>query len=408
MPNSIPEFAPIPTVGSSKSQQAHTPSGEAASLSLDRNSIGATIDGPENRELPAWKDACRLTGSQKKTAFALELNIATICREAGVERVGFLTLTVGDQEAEKFVQVWDVDEASRRINSLLTNLLKDLFERMVIVSERHQSGAIHFHLCVETKEDIRGAFDFSAFLRARNARKAGTVDAEAEKTYQDSAPEHLRRLWAILRDRLPGFGFGRAELTPIYKGGEAISRYVAKYVEKNLSNRKGKSWDDSGRRLVRYSGWNKTHTRAHDFSWATPKACEWRRKVRAIAASASIKTKEQMAATIGPRWAWRATGAMFDLQLGGWAKLNEPVWHEGMMTRDEQELARDFIGRDAESFRRMAGRGSRIEDREKAFERQMTEAEMERLRYDLEDLSHWREAEGLGDVDYAWTKGGRA
>lgn len=320
--------------------------GEAASLSLSHNSTGAPaqVESAEQRELPF-----RLTGSQKKTAFALEKNIGTMIAEAGIERVAFLTLTVGDEvEGEAFRQVWEPDEAGRRINSLLTHLLGDLFDRMVVVTERHKSGAIHFHLIVEHREALRGDFDFAAFLTARNARKAGTPDFAAEKRYEESATPALRALWGILRERLPGYGFGRAELTPIYKSADAISRYVAKYVEKNLFNRRD---DDKGRRLVRYSGWGKTHLRACDFSWATPKACEWRRKVRAIAGTVRIWTREDMARIIGPRWAHRASEIMWDVNLGGWAKQGEREWHEGDMTRDEGELCATFMERSAQSHR---------------------------------------------------------
>ena len=37
-----------------------------------------------------------LNGSQRKTAYALEKNVARMFAEAGIERIGFLTLTVGD------------------------------------------------------------------------------------------------------------------------------------------------------------------------------------------------------------------------------------------------------------------------------------------------------------------------
>ena len=182
-------------------------------------------------------EAFTLNGSQRKTAYALEKNVARMFEEAGVERIGFLTLTVGNWKTcadagccgchegrLHFVQVFDPKEASRRINSLITGLLHELFSRAVIVTERHKSGAIHFHLIVECREDIRTGFDFVAF--------------KAKRGYKKSASPALRRLWQLLLERLPGYGFGRAELSPIYKTGEAVSRYVAKYVEKNVLARR--------------------------------------------------------------------------------------------------------------------------------------------------------------------------
>lgn len=289
--------------------------GEAASLSLNHNCIapGVADDSDGQQPLPF-----QLTGSQKKTAFALEQNVAAMIEEAGLENCGFLTLTVGDlitcSEAgcagcgkEHFRQVWEAPESSRRIHSLMTNLLDELFPRAVIVTERHKSGAIHFHLIVECLGDIRTGFDFEAFLDARNARKAGYVDHEAEKRYADSATPVLKRLWSILRERLPSYGFGRAELTPIYKTGEAVSRYVSKYVEKNLFNRRP---EDKGKKLVRYMGWRGSQMTANKFSWCNPRATAWRNKARDLAALALVTSREKVAAAFGARWSFKLTRVM--------------------------------------------------------------------------------------------------
>lgn len=338
--------------------------GEADSLSLGHNSN-------DQRELPF-----KLSGSQRKTAYALEQNCARLCLEAGIERIGFLTLTVGDLVGETFEQIWEPEEASRRINSLITGLLSDLFVRAIIVTERHKSGAIHFHLVVETAEDIRGGFDFAAFLRARTARKAGEIDHEAERAYEASATPALRALWGVLRDRLPGYGFGRAELTPIFKTGEAISRYVGKYVEKNLFNRRT---EDKRKKLVRYMGWGKSQMKPNEFCWSTPKACEWRRKASAIASTVGLETPQQVRAAIGPRWAYRLHGAMFDLHLEGVTE-----WHEGEMTRDQVELAREFMRRDAQSWEAGKVKVKNAEEQRAIWDRALTAAEVEELARDME------------------------
>lgn len=233
-----------------------------------------------------------LTGSQRKTAYALEKNVARMIAEHGLDRVGFLTLTVGDTvEGRPFGQVWDALEASRRINSLLTGLLRDVCGRMVIVTERHQSGAIHFHLLIEVASDIRTGFDFSA-VAGGDYRSAST---------------YLRGMWDMLRARLPGYGFGRAELMPIRSCGEAVARYVSKYVEKNLYAR---GREDRGKRLVRYSGWHGEQMTANQFCWATPAAVEWRRNAAAMAAMVGVTCRAEVAEPFGPRWAWRLSRAM--------------------------------------------------------------------------------------------------
>jgi len=265
---------------------------------MSHNSNGAEKAGP-------IVEAFTLNGSQRKTAYALEMNVARMFAESGIEKMGFLTLTVGDwtpcaegfcrgpKGKKRFVQVFDPVEASRRINSLLTGLLRHLFRRAVVVTERHKSWAIHFHLIVECLEDIRTGFDFVAF--------------RAKHGYKKSASPALRSLWALLLKRLPGYGFGRAELTPIFKTGEAVSRYVSKYVEKNLFARLP---EDKGKKLVRYMGWKGTHLRPNDFCWATPGACEWRTRVRSIAALHGISTPEKAREAWGAKWAFRLTSVM--------------------------------------------------------------------------------------------------
>jgi len=110
-----------------------------SSLSMSHNCDGTS-------ELTQADLPFHLTGSQAKTAFALRKNAELMIREAGLSACGFLTLTVGEMEGETFRQVWDATEASRRIHHLQRRVLSALFERAIIVTERHKNGAIHFHV----------------------------------------------------------------------------------------------------------------------------------------------------------------------------------------------------------------------------------------------------------------------
>jgi hypothetical protein len=135
-----------------------------------------------------------LSGSQAKTAFALRANCEAMVTEFGLNRAGFATFTVGDyfctthgkrlpagkkstcglcNEKMEFVQIFDADEASRRMNSLTTNFLKKIFLKGVLVTERHANSAIHFHMLATMRDavDIRTGFDFKAVA----ARKYGSV-----------------------------------------------------------------------------------------------------------------------------------------------------------------------------------------------------------------------------------------
>jgi hypothetical protein len=277
--------------------------------------------------------AFRLAGSGKKTATALKDNCERMIAgnapgrlveveylhngeprtkkvwvAQGAENLNctaFLTLTVGDMgEDGRFQQVWDAAEASRRINNLNRRVLKDLFEYAIVVTERHQNRAIHFHIVgiLRGRPDIRTGFNFDA-VRNRN---------------YSSVSDTLRGLWARLREVLPNYGFGRAELTPIEKTGEAIAAYVSKYIEKNLFNRLK---EDKGKKLVRYIGdWTVAKfvdgqliakgdgklykRRPNDFGWATPSGVAWRWKTREVAALIDVKTPEEAKIALGPRWAW--------------------------------------------------------------------------------------------------------
>lgn len=226
-----------------------------------------------------------LTGSQAKTAFALRMNAEKMCKEGGVNSIGFLTLTVGEyvcpfhgpwEPVEKnccprchhemnFCQVKDAAEASRRINNLNRRILPKIFEKAICVTERMKSGMIHFHLLgiLIGRPDIRTGLNFEA-IKNRDYR---------------SASGHLRNLWSYFREVLPKYGFGRAELLPIKKTGEAVASYVSKYIEKNVANR---TKDDHRKKLVRYIGWHKEQLKTNEFEWNGDKSKLWRSKAREI------------------------------------------------------------------------------------------------------------------------------
>jgi len=246
-----------------------------------------------------------LSASQRKVAFAIEENVRRIIgvRPAPLlalrlNSTGFLTLTVGDRIGGGWVGVHDFAEASRRVNSLRVRVLSDLFLCACIVSERHKSGAIHFHLvgALRSGANIRKGFDHAAVAR----RDYRTVSGE------------LRAIWKALRDVLPGYGFGRAELTPIRTTGEAIACYLAKYVGKHVGNRRA---EDVGKKLVRYIGMQGAHLKASDFGWASAGAGAWRRAMAMIGQRLGVAWPDYgraesdglFAELIGPRWAYLLT-----------------------------------------------------------------------------------------------------
>lgn len=289
--------------------------------------------------------AFRLTGSQAKTAFALRRNCETLIagnakkvlrvfmdsegREfkhwisedpENLNSVGFLTLTVGEHHCAehgeqkplvsnlcplcgdhmRFSQVKDAAEASRRINNLNRRILPDLFERAICVTERHKNGAVHFHVLgvLRGRPDIRTGLNWDEIRKAQEMRSGGR---RPPSFLYRSASEKLRGIWAHLREVLPGYGFGQAELLPIRKTGEAVACYISKYVEKNICNRLK---EDRRKKLVRYIGWHKEQLKPNEFAWGSKRAIAWRIKTRTCAALVDCYQPEQAADAFGPRWAF--------------------------------------------------------------------------------------------------------
>lgn len=262
--------------------------------------------------ITAWEkasksDGLKMPGTKAKQAKALAYNIKWLADTFGVERVGFLTLTVGDKVNGKFVHVKERAEASRRFNSIL-NRIRERYRCGVVVTERHKNGGIHFHLVVALPFDARTGFDFEAVKR---------------RDYR-SVSKELREEWEWWRENQGEYGFGRHELTPIKSNGEAIGRYVGKYL--------GKSWeartdDDYKGRCVRYFGkWTASEAeieaaKVHRarlsppmscvHAATTPKATAWReclRQVQWLTNKLGCELNEQnIKEHNGPRWAWRFT-----------------------------------------------------------------------------------------------------
>jgi hypothetical protein len=227
-----------------------------------------------------------LTGPHKKVASALSWNVANLCSVYGVSHVGFLTLTFADH-------VTDVREASRRFNSLATNVLAKRYGATIRVLERQKSGRIHYHLLVALPDDIRTGADFDAF---------------ANRDYK-TANNHLRREWAFWRHTAPQFGFGRTELMPIRSDAAALGQYVGKYIGKHLGQREER---DKGARLVSYSKGARMATSKHML--LEKPSTEWRAKCltfsRLVAGwkpQARIATVEDLTFHLGARWSyhWR-------------------------------------------------------------------------------------------------------
>lgn len=197
----------------------------------------------------------KFTTSYAKSAYSLELNVKSFIDHFGINNVGFLTLTFADH-------VTDPKEAQRRFNSLRTNYLKARFPHYIRVFERTKNNRIHYHLIVATKQDIRTGLDF----------------AEIKKRNYKSANLNIRTLWQSLRENLPNYGFGRAELLPVKTNSKGLARYISKYIGKHIENR---NLQDKGFRLCQTSldkkrYWKNANT---NFQFISHGSSQWRRKL---------------------------------------------------------------------------------------------------------------------------------
>jgi hypothetical protein len=225
-----------------------------------------------------------LSTQHRKTAFVLRESVQKLADQYGIERLGFLTLTFSEH-------ILDPVEAQRRLNSLITHVIKQRYFDYLGVFERQKSGRIHYHFLVVLGKDIRTGFDF------------GDI---AKGSYK-SASSDLRSEWAFWRKTAKAYGFGRTELLPVKSNIEAMAKYVGKYISKHIEARE---YQDKGVRLVRYSRGARAGTTRFQFN--TDGASEWRRKVAIFAELVRSRYPDQqvddvtdLSRVLGARWAYR-------------------------------------------------------------------------------------------------------
>ena len=224
-----------------------------------------------------------LSTQHRKSAFILKNSIHKLSEQFGIEYMGFLTLTFKHH-------IICPKEAQKRLNSLLSNVIKQRYREYVGVMERQKSGRIHYHLLIVLSSDIRSGFDFSAISR---------------KDYS-SANSFLRKEWSFWRLTAKKYGFGRTELLPVKTNIEAMAKYVGKYISKHVEARLP---EDKGVRLVRYSKGARSGTTR--FMFNSDGSTEWRRKVATFAEivkarhpDEDISSLSDLTRVLGKRWAY--------------------------------------------------------------------------------------------------------
>ena len=233
----------------------------------------------------------KLSSQQFKSAELLQMAVYELAKKYGISRLGFLTLTF-----KEFIT--DSKESQKRLNSLNTNILKNRYQANIRVFERCKSGRIHYHLIIVLPEDIRTGFNFE----------------EIQQNNYRSANKYLRSEWAFWRKTSKKYGFGRTELLPIKSTSEAISKYVGKYISKNVQQRKPK---DKGIRLVSYS--KTARIGSTKYSFVTEGSKQWRYKVSNFAKIIGTRygvndlKYQDLKLFLGPKWAWANRDQIMDM-----------------------------------------------------------------------------------------------
>jgi len=242
-----------------------------------------------------------VAGRVKRMGEAVTQEVRALVREYGLERIAFVTLTFPETIAS-------LVEAQSRWHSLRTGVLAKRYPRAICAVERHKSGGIHWHLILVLPEAMGCVksfawADWDKYKKAAAVGGGGSLLARFHThRYRSSACPVLRAEWAFWREVAPRYGFGRVNTLPVRVSGDAVSRYLAKYVTKAAVER---SHEDRRARLVRFVGYLRT------VEWFAPVEGEVvRRRI-----SMRRHTAQFGWATVGGH-CWRAKAAAYCRKLG--------------------------------------------------------------------------------------------
>jgi hypothetical protein len=175
-----------------------------------------------------------LSPYRKKSRHRLITAVEGVVKKHGINRVGLLTLSFGvpgsgrgsEATRELREQAKDLDFVQARWHSFASNVVTKRYEDWICVLEPHRDGVWHLHVVVSTKSDIRTGTDVETL-------------SNYKLPYWMRRGKHLRNEalateWQVLRETCCKYRFGRVELLPIKKTGQAVARYVAGYLSKSF------------------------------------------------------------------------------------------------------------------------------------------------------------------------------
>ncbi len=175
-----------------------------------------------------------LSPYRRKCRHRLITAIEWMVKKHGIERVGVLTLTFGVPGSGRGSQATrelrelakDLDFVQKRWHSLNSNIIRHRYKDWIMILEPHKDGVWHIHVVVATQEDIRTGTDIETLTNY-------------SLPYWMRRGKHLRnealaKEWRELRQIACKYRFGRIELLPVKKTGEALARYLADYLSKSF------------------------------------------------------------------------------------------------------------------------------------------------------------------------------
>jgi hypothetical protein len=238
-----------------------------------------------------------LSPYRRKSRHRVILAVEWMVKKYGVNHVGLLTLTFGVPGSGRGSQATrelrelakDLEFVQKRWHSLNTNIIARRYADWICILETHRDGVWHFHVVVATAADIRTGTDVETLTNYK-------------LPYWMRRGKHLRNdalaaEWLALRQIACKYRFGRIELVPVKKTGEAVARYLAGYLSKSFE------MVPAGRksRLVRFSrGMSKRFNMTFSI-WSLGNLI-YRTRLKMAADMLHFRDYGDFADFFGPRW----------------------------------------------------------------------------------------------------------